>query len=886
MNVRLASNPVIAKLLDADRDTRLAVSTLLTYRVAGAEHSDAFKAGRWDGRSTFYDFKTDTFPAGFLNYVYNFLVGRGITIQVVKKPLPKPNGPERPVVDSFGFDPRYGYQMDTVDALLRHGQMIAQVATGGGKCLGKDTPVMMHDGTIKPVQDVALGDTLMGPDGGPRVVLSTSVGRSELFRVTPTKGDSYIVNDAHILSLKKTSRGYRGRRRDGAKYPKREIVNINVKDYLAETKTFRHIHKGWRTGVEFERRSLPIDPYLLGVILGDGTINGGVSVTTADQTIVNMLSEQASAWGLKLTESKKSNNKASTYALSLGMTGGKENPLMAELRKLGYYSPGCNRSSEKFIPHIYKTASREDRMGLLAGMLDADGHYTGKNMALTLKSERLFDDFLFVARSLGFSAYKSEKRKTCTNTGVTGTYFSMHISGELDKIPVRLERRKATARKQKKDHLVTGLTVESIGEGDYYGFEIDGDHLFLLGDFTVTHNTRIARLSYARIKRPTLFLTTRSVLMYQMKETFEENLGIKVGIMGDSEWNTVRGFNVGMVQTLAARLKKLDFECEVTSYLKKDAKRYQAVRYDKPALDAYMARVRKGVATKVNKHNKRRQQVLDFLATIEFVILEEAHESSGNSYFDILQKCKNAAYRLALTATPFMKEDEEANMRLMACSGPIGIQVTERMLIDLGILARPIFKYVDIPAPLGVTKFSRWPAAYKLGIVENDFRNRHIVWEAKRASERALPVMILIQREAHGKKLKELLKQHGVATEFINGKSDQPTRQAALNRLKNGTTKVLIGSTILDVGVDVPAVGMVILGGAGKAEVALRQRIGRGLRAKKGSNVCLIVDFLDKGNKYLTDHSSQRRGIVESTDGFVQNILPSNVDFDFDKLGL
>jgi superfamily II DNA or RNA helicase len=95
---------------------------------------------------------------------------------------------------------------------------------------------------------------------------------------------------------------------------------------------------------------------------------------------------------------------------------------------------------------------------------------------------------------------------------------------------------------------------------------------------------------------------------------------------------------------------------------------------------------------------------------------------------------------------------------------------------------------------------------------------------------------------------------------------------------------VLIGSTILDVGVDVPAVGMVILAGGGKAEVANRQRIGRGLREKKNEmpNVAFIVDFADGFNTHLSGHYRTRRAIVESTPGFAENVVS---DFDYAGLG-
>ena len=107
-----------------------------------------------------------------------------------------------------------------------------------------------------------------------------------------------------------------------------------------------------------------------------------------------------------------------------------------------------------------------------------------------------------------------------------------------------------------------------------------------------------------------------------------------------------------------------------------------------------------------------------------------------------------------------------------------------------------------------------------------------------------------------------------------------PDQFAALTALGNGGLDVLIGSTILDVGVDVPSVGMIVLAGGGKAEVATRQRIGRGLREKKsgGPNVAFIVDAADDHNNHIKGHYLQRRGIVKSTPGFAENVVE---DFDF-----
>lgn len=922
--ITIAHNPTTAKIVNAPREALLEVHRLLSYSVEGSEHMPSFKSGDWNGKSSFFSWDKRTFPTGFVRMIVQGLRKLGYTVQVMAKPAPEPLGPELPVVDEFGYIERYDYQPQAVEQLVRHKNITVQVATGGGKCLGKDTPVLMYDGSVKMVQDVQTGDLLMGPDSTPRTVLSTCKGYSELYRVTPVKGDPYVVNDAHILSLKKTSRGYRGKNRGGAKYPKGEVVNINVQEYLAETNTFRHIHKGWRTGVDFApREKMVVDPYLLGIILGDGTINGTVSVTTGDQEIVDMLNEQATAWGIKTNVISKEGNRASAVYLTSGRTGGIENPLMGALRSLGFVSEG-RKAVKKFIPHCYKTASRQERMELLAGLLDSDGYYDGKCLYLTLKEEQLFDGALFLVRSLGLAAYKSTLQKKCCNNGVVGTYFCMTIVGDIDQIPVRLERRKPKPRQQKKDHLVTGLSIKSIGMGDYYGFEIDGDHLFVLGDFTVTHNTRIARMAMKRIDRPALFLTTRGILMHQMHQAIEKMEGKPCAILGDGEWGIpytkpdgtpgrkLSKFTVGMVQTLAQRLEIKTVDAEMKALQarranevskKIEAERTKLKKAKVPIVQigerllAHASELEKSypsaaedkakITTKVEKHERLRLATIDILAKFELVIVEEAHEVSSDSFYIVMAACRNAHYRMALTGTPFMKDDEEANMRLLASCGPVAIKITEKMLIDRGILARPYFKYINLPEahkPKALYRSTPWQKAYEVGIVGNEYRNKAFCAEILRARSYGLNSMVLVQHKAHGELLKGMLQRAGLKVEFIYGEDNQSARSAALTALGNGGLDVLIGSTILDVGVDVPSVGMIVLAGGGKAEVATRQRIGRGLREKKGGgpNVAFIVDAADDHNNHIKGHYLQRRGIVKSTPGFAENVVD---DFDFKALG-
>ena len=89
----IASNAVNAKLHNPSTDAKLAVQEILSYMVAGAEQTIAFKQHRWDGKSSFFDYKTASFPAGFVHFVSASLKRRGFDISLARKPLPEPLGP-------------------------------------------------------------------------------------------------------------------------------------------------------------------------------------------------------------------------------------------------------------------------------------------------------------------------------------------------------------------------------------------------------------------------------------------------------------------------------------------------------------------------------------------------------------------------------------------------------------------------------------------------------------------------------------------------------------------------------------------------------------------------------------------------------------------------
>lgn len=352
---------------------------------------------------------------------------------------------------------------------------------GQGKCLGKGTKVLMYDLSTKNVEDVKVGDQLMGPDGTPRNVLSIARGREQMYWVRQVKGMDYRVNESHILSLRYPNEKIYKKTIDGKRVVDRiettwETHNLSVKDYLSKTPHYRKLAKGYKSyGMTFPDTELPFDPYFLGVWLGDGT-SRELTVTSFDLPIIRYLQSYSKTFGGELTE--EPSNK--------GMWRMKKcSALRKRMNDLHLIKNGTSlEKGYKHIPLEFIKTSRENRLKLLAGIIDTDGYMDNNSFEVTFASKILSDDLKLLCRTLGFYVTQSEKIINGT------TYYKCNIQGAgVEDVPVLLERKKASERKQIKNVLHTGITLEKDIVDDYYGFTIDGDHLFCLEDFTVTHNT-------------------------------------------------------------------------------------------------------------------------------------------------------------------------------------------------------------------------------------------------------------------------------------------------------------------------------------------------------------------------------------------------------------
>lgn len=364
----------------------------------------------------------------------------------------------REQVETNAFSPTYQQEIALREAYgwWNNQSMILSYLKGVAGCLAYGTKVLMYDGSFKEVQDIKEGDQLMGVDSTPRNVLSTIIGKEQMYWVHQNKGQSYRVNESHILSTKHYKKG---------------IVNLSIKEYLKNSK--RKDYKGYKASlIDFKEKELNIDPYYLGLWLGDGNTSSIKTITTVDKEIINYL--------------KKFNSKPRAkiqYTIDSRFNKAFKN----------YYNiTDCSKLNNKYIPQDFLINSKENRLQLLAGLIDSDGYFSNKDQAyeITQKSEILANQIAYLTRSLGFYTKVSKKNAKCTNCKENFyPVFRVTFVPECF-IPVLLERKKYLNTKSNfKNKLHTGLKIEKDIVDNYYGFLLDKDHLFILEDFTVTHNT-------------------------------------------------------------------------------------------------------------------------------------------------------------------------------------------------------------------------------------------------------------------------------------------------------------------------------------------------------------------------------------------------------------
>lgn len=368
---------------------------------------------------------------------------------------------------------------------------------GSGKCLSINELVVMYDGSLKPVQDIKVGDQVMGIDNTPRTVLQLHRGRSQMYKVHQTYAKDYYVNEGHLVCTewdrdKYIDHGSKGKQYIGKETFKEDIPveDISKRWLYRYNRIYGYRVEGW----ELKEKNLPIEPYFLGLWLGDGNSRNS-TITTIDEEVNSYLKNYAKRIEGIFTRRYDEYHQRELYSNII-------NPKKIEGKSLNKILRKLNVLNNKHIPDIYMKGSRQQRLELLAGLLDSDGHLEnekrngGQSFIFCNTNYELMIQIQQLAWSLGFrcNSIRKIQRDLNLNNGKykikNNVYYNCNISGNIWNIPCKITRKRAPYKENKlQNSLRSSLKIEPIGEDNYYGFTLDGDHKFLLSDGTVVHNS-------------------------------------------------------------------------------------------------------------------------------------------------------------------------------------------------------------------------------------------------------------------------------------------------------------------------------------------------------------------------------------------------------------
>lgn len=402
-------------------------------------------------------------------------------------------------------------QMNGISFLANKGNGLLAHDVGGGKGHLLTSDILTPDGWVK-MGDIKIGSIVVGKNGRPTEVTGVyPLGKVQCYRVTLSDGTFTDVSAEHLWSVQTLN--YR------SKYPKKwdVVLTKDIKDKLYNYRQDCQYSIPMVEPVQFKKRELKIDPYVLGALLGDGGISQKHTIiSSADAFIIEEVRKKL-ADGLNI---KKRTNSKYDYSISAASIRNKigqfinGNPLSKALKE---YNLQGTKSNSKFIPDDYKYSCVEDRIALLQGLFDTDG-YIGHNGVVTRISSsslKLARDITEIIQSLGgtvrltfkhpFYTYKGEKKQ-----GQPAYVLTVRVPAniKLFRLP-----RKADNVKPKTKYIPVRFieSIEDIGFHEAQCIKVDAkDSLYVCDNYIVTHNTMsgiiatVNQLQSGRAKKPVI----------------------------------------------------------------------------------------------------------------------------------------------------------------------------------------------------------------------------------------------------------------------------------------------------------------------------------------------------------------------------------------------
>ncbi len=371
---------------------------------------------------------------------------------------------------------------------------------GEGKCQAKGDKVLLSDGKFKNIEKIKIGDEVISPQRNGNCMISKVIGVSshyekEVYNVieqTRKKRILYTCSGKHKIPVIKLHSNRTSKDDSTRRIYYKSVDNISAK----KISTFkeRQSHLVSFTTPEFETKKIKnpsVEPYCLGAFLGDGCFSGSnFSITTIDEEIVEYFKNN---YKIIRCSSKQDTECKSYHFSKLGEFGIK----LKELNLNG------KRSGDKFIPEESFYYSYENRLKLLAGLIDTDG-FISKNNQITVatKSIKLAEGIKRLVFSLGGYSLVRPIYKKCQGMKENKKYYDVSIQFKNPRIiPLRLKRKKSRLKERKINPKSIAIICQKTNPQVVYGIELDSpSKWYITNNYMITHNSTLLLKLFLRFK--------------------------------------------------------------------------------------------------------------------------------------------------------------------------------------------------------------------------------------------------------------------------------------------------------------------------------------------------------------------------------------------------
>ena len=895
--VQLDLDNVYLKITNLDKDPEMKLWNELSFQVQVYGQQEVHYRH-------LYNRKTKKTYAGLMDYVIDFFKKEEIDYQLIDHRTKHESNADFSLVDYIDKENNIElklrpYQQEIVDNCRE--REVIQAATGAGKALPLYTPILTPDGW-KPMEDIHVGDTVYDEDGKEtKVIGEFPQGKLEVWELEFDDGNTIECSKDHLWKFCMVNKKSR------KKSEWLEKTTEEMLELLNNNELFIPVVKP----IEMSKKDLPYHPYLVGQLMAERDMCAGYwSDKFYEMTkgyskeeftkLIEFYDYEPYLWStiedrkefLKGFADLTKNNKTTAQWFNMECEKGLE---FLFQDKDNFYFISNLLKSMGFSP---VEDDEECSLGILGIDDDFNVEYGNNEQMLYYHVENIYSiDHKTEMKCIAVDSPK--KTYVCQDYIVThNTLMMAAIIAKFNVKPVFVFADKIGLCMQLKQEIEKFLGVE-VG--------LVGDGIEEYKDITVVS------LQSAKEEQ----IQKAKMILFDECLPYDEQVMLADGTymaIGEIVCRMEKGenFNVVSYNTEKKTLElnpvinfgKMPIEnrklVEVVIHHPETASRRTFVCtdnhkiYDK-SVNMYvqakdLIQGRKVVV--LNSDNTLNEGIVEFVKNnivydltvannhnfvVNSVVVSNCHHIPSATCVDVANKCKDAYYRIGVSATPWRDAGDEMLIEACLARKKQGVSINASKLIELGYLVKPDIYFVPIKQ---VFKGKNYNALYNQAIVENNVRNKIIYKITEQMYNRDKHILILFKTIKHGEEMqKQLLKRLGEKVtpirvinpkngkettirvknvEILSGVDDSLRRTAVFEAVKQGVCRCLLASTIADEGLDLPILDTLILAGGGKSSTRAFQRVGRVIRLYKDKTKAIVFDFIDY-TPMLRRHSRARQ---------------------------